>query len=79
MEVSAVNREFTILTRRVCGIISEGDTSVNTTKTITTTAYIGIKPRQFSVTKKLLTPSRECHSKYILINICTMLKPVCRL
>ena len=38
MKVS-VNRELTVLTKRVCGIISQGDTSVNTTKTITTTTY----------------------------------------
>ena len=38
MKVS-VNRELTVLTKRVSGIISQGDTSVNTTKTITTTTY----------------------------------------
>ena len=40
MKVS-VNRELTVLTKRVCGIISQGDTFVNTKKTITTTTHTG--------------------------------------
>ena len=40
MKVS-VNRELTVLTKRVSGIISQGDTSVTTTKTITTTTNTG--------------------------------------
>ena len=54
MKVS-VNRELTVLTKRVCGIISQGDTSVNTTKTITTTTYTGKGGTQ-DVCYSLLSP-----------------------
>ena len=54
MKVS-INRELTVLTKRVCGIISQGDTSVNTTKTMTTTTYTGKGGTQ-DVCYSLLSP-----------------------
>ena len=50
-----VNRELTVLTKRVCGIISQGDTSVDTTKTITTRTYTGKGGTQ-DVCYSLLSP-----------------------
>ena len=54
MKVS-VNRELTVLTKRVSGIISQGDTSVTTTKTITTTTNTGKGGTQ-DVCYSLLSP-----------------------
>ena len=54
MKVS-VNRELTVLTKRVSGIISQGDTSVPTTKTITTTTNTGKGVTQ-DVCYSLLSP-----------------------
>ena len=54
MKVS-INIELTVLTKRVCGIISQGDTSVNTTKTMTTTTYTGKGGTQ-DVCYSLLSP-----------------------
>ena len=76
MEVS-VNGELTVFAKRVWGVISQGDTSVGTTKT--TTTYIGIRPRQFSVTKRTFHSFNRCHSKETLINNCTILIPFSKL
>ena len=74
MEVS-VNGELTVFAKRVWGVISQGDTSVGTT----TTTYVGIRPRQFSVTKRTFHSFNKCHSKETLINNCTILIPVSKL
>ena len=74
----SVNREL-LLAKLVWGIISQGDTSVDTKKTKTTTTYIGTRPRQFSVTKRTFHSFNRRHSKEILINNCTILIPVSRL
>ena len=78
MEVS-VNGELTVFAKRVWGVISQGDTSVGTTKTTTATTFIGIRPRQFSVTKRTFHSFNKCHSKETLINNCTILIPVSKL